>query len=112
MSYSAFKASPDSYPNHIIELSNSDFAGGTVKLIHKGHYKLKENIAFEPNPTNDWLPNCIPGANFQADYCAGNFEPAAEFRLGFFAAVTMQGQDILFNLNGKTLKATELFALQ
>jgi len=80
--------------------------------VHKGLYRLKEDVTFEPNPTANYFPICAAGATQQAEYCDTTTNlPLVEYAKGFFAAVTMQGTDILLDLNEKTLKSSEKFLL-
>ena len=94
------------------ELRQSDFADGTVRLTQPGVYKLMEDISFNPNngTAKNWYPHCFgPGA--QTLYC-GAQGPSAPYRLGFFAAITIEGEDIHIDLNQHTLDQHEQHALQ
>ena len=88
------------------ELRQADFASGTVRLRAAGVYRLMEDIVFEPNPGDDHNPVCP----WQTLYC--DAEVARAYGLGFFAAVTMEGEGIVLDLNGHTMRQSEAHALQ
>ncbi len=108
MSWSAFKANP--VEGARVELRQADFANGTVRLRHSAHYVLMEDIVFEPNPNDDFLPTAAQtagGAN--AEY---PIAPFGGYHLGFFAAITVEGKNIFLDLNGKILRQSKVFDLQ
>lgn len=76
-----------------VELSSSDFEGGTYRITKSGHYVFTEDITFDP-------PKEVP-----LTY------PRMPFRLGFFSAITVECPDVVINLNGHTLKQSEAHAL-
>lgn len=43
-------------PYSIINLRNSHFTNGTVRITKPGIYVLQENITFNPNESNDFMP--------------------------------------------------------
>lgn len=91
-------------------LWNVNFTYGTFRVRSPGIYKLGEDILFNPNRESNWYPVCSgPGA--QADYC-GQYGPSAEYQLGFFAAIAMEGEDQHVDLNGYTLQQHPEHALQ
>ena len=108
MTFAAFKANP--VLNATVLLSNSDFKNGTVRLRHSAHYVLSENITFEPNASNNWMPKphqTDGGAN--AEY---PIAPFGGYHLGFFAAITIEAANVFLDLNGKTLRQSVLFSVQ
>jgi len=108
MSWSDFKANP--VEGARVELRQADFANGTVRLRHSAHYVLMEDIVFEPNPNDDFLPTAAQtagGAN--AEY---PIAPFGGYHLGFFAAITVEGKNIFLDLNGKILRQSKVFDLQ
>ena len=111
--YATFKADPTSHENKTVLLQQSDFDSGTVRMRWSAKYKLTENISFEPNASDDHWPKCNGLGDFQEDYCDssdGTVLPA--YRMGFFAAATMETQHVVFDLNGFTMEASDVFALQ
>ena len=103
--WTEFKAAP--VPYSTINLVNSDFTNGTVRIRHPGYYVLQENIIFSPNPNDDFMPTAAQiagGAN--AEY---PIAPFGGFHLGFFAAITVESSDVILNLNGKVLRQSSVF---
>ena len=96
------------------ELNSSHFTHGTKRLILPGVYKLTENITFNPNPDNDHWPNCSIGFynTTQKDYCAGQGHMLSAYRLGFFSAITMEGDNVHLDLNGHSIVQSKSFSLQ
>jgi hypothetical protein len=92
-------------PYSIINLYQKDFDNGTVRLTKAGIYVLKENIIFNPNPDNDFFPK----PSQMSKYPMGNSGP---YHLGFFAAITVEADNIILNLNNKTLKQSELHNIE
>jgi hypothetical protein len=108
MSWSAFKANPVAGAR--VELRQADFANGTVRLRHSAHYVLMEDIVFEPNPNDDFLPTAAQTAGgASAEYPTA---PFGGYHLGFFAAITVEGKNIFLDLNGKILRQSKVFDLQ
>jgi len=83
-------------PGAIIKLRQSNFTNGTVRITKPGIYILQENIAFEPNPNNDFMPTYQQIASGQ--YPVGT---AGAYHLGFFAAITVEANGVILDLNGK-----------
>lgn len=81
-------------------LTQKDFNDGTY-FLDNGHYKLKENIVFHPNPNHDFLPR-----KDQKKY------QTLGFSLGFFAVIVIASKNVLLDLNGFTISASKEFALQ
>ena len=94
-------------PGAIIKLRQSNFTNGTVRITKPGIYILQENIAFEPNPNNDFMPTYQQIASGQ--YPVGT---AGAYHLGFFAAITVEANGVILDLNGKTIQQTKLHNLQ
>jgi len=94
-------------PGAIIKLRQSNFTNGTVRITKPGIYILQENIKFEPNPNNDFMPT---GAQIvSGQYPVGT---AGAYHLGFFAAITIEATGVILDLNGKTIQQTKLHSLQ
>jgi hypothetical protein len=109
------------YAANPVELRQSDFDNGTVRLTQPGVYKLMENISFNPNPStwnsgtnslsgDDWMPTAAQtsgGAN--ATY---PIQPHGPYHMGFFAAISTEAQYIVLDLNGFTLEQNIAHYLQ
>ena len=94
-------------PGAVINLYNRHFKNGTVRITKPGIYTLKENIIFSPNPSNDFLPT--------AQQIASGLYPVGingPYHLGFFAAIAVEANDVIINLNGFTIKQSLIHNLQ
>ena len=89
----------------MIELTQNDFTEGTVRITKPGIYILKENIIFNPNQSNDFFPRM----NQLEKFPMGNSGP---FHLGFFAAITVESDNVMIDLNGKTIKQSALHNIE
>ena len=97
-----------------ILLNQSDFNYGTYRITSPGVYKLSEDIVFNPNPgtfdidtkiftdDNDWMPKSNQSTKF----------PSNPFRLGFFAAITVESNNVVIDLNGKNIIQSRAHYLQ
>jgi hypothetical protein len=94
-------------PYACINLRQSNFTNGTVRITKPGIYILQENIEFEPNSGNDFMPTGPQIASGQ--YPVGT---QGAYHLGFFAAITIETTGVILDLNGKTIKQTTLHSLQ
>jgi len=74
-----------------IPIYQKDFKYGTLRITQPGYYILKEHIVFDPI-------NLFPTAEQQSKY------PVRPYHLGFFAAITMECDDIILNLNGCSIR--------
>ena len=92
-------------PYSIVYLRQSDFDNGTVRLTIPAVYVLHEDINFNPNPNDDFFPR----PDQMQKYPMGSSGP---YHLGFFAAITVEGDNILLDLNNKTLKQSKLHNVQ
>ena len=94
-------------PYACINLRQNNFTNGTVRITKPGIYILKDDISFEPNPGNDFMPTGPQIASGQ--YPVGT---QGAYHLGFFAAITIETTGVILDLNGKTIKQTTLHNLQ
>lgn len=94
-------------------LSQSDFNKGTVRITSSGTYRLNSNIIVNPNSISDlsnangnatsWLPNdptLFPNDKNQA------------FSLGYFAAITIETNNVIIDLNGFSIIMHDHFYMQ
>ena len=94
-------------PYAIINIRQRDFVNGTLRVKVPGVYVLQENISFEPNKDNDFFPTA---AQIQSgEYPMGMTGP---YHLGFFAAMTIETNNVIIDLNGKSIQQTPLHNLQ
>ena len=96
----------------VVELAQSDFAKGTYRATAPGVYRLAEDVVFEPdlNADGEHWPSCETDAKAAA-YCAHG-RVAGAYHLGFFAALTLEGEDVHLDLNGYTLSQSLLHSLK
>lgn len=84
------------FPDPTIVLTNASFVNGTFRIRTPGHYQLGEDIDFDP-PTLERPSRIYP------------FPP---YQLGFFAAITVECDNVILDLNGYTLQQSEKHALR
>lgn len=85
------------YMNNTVYLSQKDFDNGTYIIRNPGTYILSENISFNPNPNDDWMPR-----KEQLKSNGGNYDDFA-FVFGFFAAIAIAADNVVLDLNNKFL---------
>jgi len=90
----------------VTELWRSDFANGTYRITASGTYRVMEDINFRPNPNDDFRP--LPSQ--AALYPTTGAEAA--YRLGFFAAITVEAADVVLDLNNHVVQQSAIHALQ
>lgn len=93
ISYSTYRSNIAGNAGKRVLLYNSDFSSGTVLIESPGHFILMEDIVFEPNPDNDYLPYA-----WQTDYTSN-----PGFSSGFFAAIAMYSNYSMVDLNGHSI---------
>ena len=91
-------------------LKNDDIKDGTYRIISSGKYKLSEDIIFNPNPgikndinLDDWNPR-YPSQLLSY--------PPDKYGLGFFAAITIEADNVILDLNGYTIRQSKEHYLQ
>jgi len=82
-------------PYAIVDLYNSDFVNGTVRILTAGVYRLRENIIFNPNPNDNFFPT-----KAQVDSGLYPQNMMGPYHLGFFAAITVETDNVIIDLNG------------
>lgn len=105
----------------VIELRQSDFDMGTYRIKTSGYYKLMENISFNPNPSvwdsktnslsgNDWNPTSSQtSGGASAIYPIAPYGP---YHLGFFAAISVEVDNVVIDLNNFILSQSMKHYLQ
>ena len=78
-----------------------------MRITRPGIYVLQENIIFEPNKDNDFFPT-------MEQITSGQYPSftSGPYHLGFFAAITIESDNVLLDLNQKTIKQSALHNLQ
>lgn len=87
-----------------IYIYQNDFKEGTYRITKPGLYTLNENIIFHPNPDNDFKPTMEQFKN--------NTYPPHPYRLGFFAAITIECKDVILDLNGYSISQSVMHNLK
>jgi len=83
------------------ELSQSDFATGTVRITQGGRYTLAEDIVFEPqHPNATWS-----GIPLDSEY----YPQLAGYFLGFFAAIAIEASNVELDCMGREIRMSEKF---
>ena len=88
-------------PHSIIKIFQKHFTDGTVRIRVPGVYRLMENISFKPNENE--IDPFMPTAEQNV---IGGLYPQnmmGPYHLGFFAAITIEIDEVILDLNGKTL---------
>ena len=94
-------------PYSTINLYNNDFENGTLRITKPGIYKLQENIVFNPNEYNDFSPTTQQiSSGLYPENMSG------PYHLGFFAAITVEVDDVIIDLNGYSIQQSRLHKLQ
>lgn len=90
-----------------IPLTQALFRDGTLRLRSSGCYYLAEDIEFGPNEgCCDYWPRLDNGLTYiDSDGQTTPLYPMGPYSLGFFAAITIEADDIVLDLNGKTVAA-------
>jgi len=115
--WSLYKSDPETHQKKVVTVKQEDFDGGTLRLLHPCKILFTESVSFNPNrPTTwrksgggitsdineavgidpdrskDWMPD---GAFLHPSQEAPN-----AYRLGFFAGIAVECNDVIIDLNG------------
>lgn len=101
ISYAKYISDPQKYSYRHVILMQSDFDSGTVRILSPGWFILGENVTFNPNRLNDHMP--LPSQTQYSSFA---------YMLGFFAAITVESDNVIVDLNEFTLSQSEEHALQ
>ncbi len=97
------------------EYSQSDFDQGTIRIQTPGKHCIKENIIFKPNPGSHLHPNA-PGAWFPNNNNqfpgSTNQLQGGQFVLGFLTAISVEGDNVIIDLQGFEIKSSIDFCIQ
>lgn len=103
----------------VVEINQSHFLAGTLRIKQSGYYKLTENIVFNPNPSiwhddkldgKDWNPT--PEQTDGESTALYPIMPFGPYHLGFFAAITVEANNVIIDLNGFSLSQSVEHYLQ
>ena len=87
--------------DHKITLYQDDFEQGTYRITEPGHYQLGEDIFFGPQKSNDYWP----------PFDLYHVYPPTAYYLGFFAAITIEADNVTIDFKGFSLQQTDEFYL-
>lgn len=101
-------------------LYQSDFEDGTYIIRKPGIYRLAEDISFNPHPPGSLADDGVtvldaytggnPFPSQLGDPADGKYDPAA-FGIGFFAALIIDADNVILDLNGHTIEQSAEHAL-
>ena len=116
----AFSTVGFSKSSGVTYLYQLDFNEGTYIIRESGFYRLGEDISFNPHPPGtlgqdgvtvlDAYTGGLPYPSQLGDPDEGKYDPAA-FGLGFFAAIVIEAENVILDLNGYTIEQSEEHAL-
>jgi len=131
--WKTFNSDQKKYSKHVVTVEQADFIHGTLRIREPVMIKLVENIYFNPNRPETWLDSegvlttefskaasIDPNRkldwwpDFKKPENAQYFEPEVRhaYRLGFFAAMTIETNDVILNLNNMIMQQHPEHALQ
>lgn len=85
----------------VVELRQADFSRGTYRARTPNVVlRLMEDVDFHPNPEHDFMPT-DPSEH-----------PSPPYQLGFFAAIAVEADDVIIDLNGHRLRQSAEHALK
>ena len=106
--------------NRTVWLRQSDFENGTYIIKQSGLYRLAEDVSFNPHAPGTLAEDGVTvldaysgGMPFPSQYGNpddGKYDPAA-FGIGFFAAIVIQANNVILDLNGHTIEQSAEHAL-
>ena len=103
VTWATYKAAPAQHAGRRVTLAQADFAHGTLRLRTSGVFTLAEDVVFSPNADADYRVN----RTAQPGYAA-----VLAFRLGFFAALTVEAPNVMIDLGGHTLSQSVEHSVQ
>ena len=133
INWSDFKNNQKQHTGKVVLVTQKDFKYGTLRVTQPCMLKLTENIYFNPNRPETWLDvnnNITNNFNdaksidpnrkldwfpdFKLNENKEYFEKEVKnaYRLGFFAAITVENDSIIINLNNYTIQQHSEHALQ
>lgn len=98
LTFDEFRQAPRTLAGAVVELRQSDFEHGTVRIQAPCTLVLVEDIEFNPNAAHDFRPT-------EEQRHSGEYPFHSGFALDFFAAITIETHDVLLDLNNHQLRA-------
>jgi hypothetical protein len=83
------------FPKPTVYLSNTSFTRGTYRIRSPGHYKITEDIVFDPPALEQ--PNRL--------------YPFPPYQLGFFACIAVESEGVILDLGGHSISQSPRHAL-
>lgn len=105
--------------HRVTMLRNQDFKDGTLQITKSGVYRLAEDISFNPHPVGSHddkgrvLDAYRAGRPFYSQFGStkqGKYDPKA-YGVGFFAAISIQAENVVLDLNGFRIEQSAEHAL-
>lgn len=114
----------DSCKDKIVEVDQTTFGYGTLRVLKPCMIRFKSNVSFNPMATTDWDKAGTAVNGTQKDGAA-DWLPAVSsdgtrlvpydaqaYRLGFFAAIAVETTDVIIDLNGYVLEQSKVHQMQ
>jgi hypothetical protein len=95
-----FAASPSTYAGRQVTVRQAHTANGTLRVLAPAVLTLAENIVFAPRADNDYRPT------------HSDIQSNLAFRLGFFAAISVEAPNVIIDLNERTLRQSVEHSVQ
>jgi hypothetical protein len=102
LSWDEFNSNQMIHTNPIVTLKNSDFINGTLRILQKCTLFLTENIIFNPIGSDGLNYYYDPEKSMNRD-----LYKYTGYRLGFFAAITIECDNVIIDLNGYEFKQSK-----
>lgn len=106
-------------------ITQKDVKEGTYRILKSGCYFLATDIEFSPNDgCCDYWPDLLNPPYLSIDSGSDSINrdlqrqqpqpkyPMGPYALGFFAAITIEADNVVLDLNGKTLSASLVMSLK
>ena len=98
-------------------LYQSDFKDGTYRIKESGIYTIMEDIVFDfnsnydsPNDVDSWMPD-TSNDDIVSEY-SGSDGFSDPYSMGFFTGIAIEVDNVVLNLNGKTIQQSDAFYFQ
>jgi len=105
VAWRVFAANATALAGATVVVMQRDFDDGTLRVRAPCKLVLGENIVFDPNAEHNWQPT-------DAQRRSGAYPWASGFALDFFAAITVESDNVLIDLNGFELRQSRAHTLQ
>lgn len=100
-------------------LSSIDFENGTYRIQSSGKYCLSEDIEFDPRPVldifdspNEPYKSSFPRINDASNYPGCDTLSGGAYALGWFAAITIEVDNVELDLKNYEIKMSKSFYIQ